>query len=96
MDSNQRGCYAEYLFSIECLKRNIVVSFPVLDSCVYDCIADNGKNIYRIQVKYSGKGFLKHRKRDQQKKEWCEKNDIKYVELPYSESEEEWRDRLLK
>ena len=30
VDSNQRGCYAEYLFSIECLKRNIVVSFPVL------------------------------------------------------------------
>ena len=62
VDSNQRGCFAEYLFGIECLKRNIIVSFPVLDSCVYDCLADTGKSIYRIQVKYSGKSYLKNRR----------------------------------
>ena len=62
MDSNARGCLAEYLFGVECLKRGVIVSFPILDSCVYDCIADTGDNVYKIQVKYSGKSFLKHRK----------------------------------
>lgn len=62
MDSNARGCFAEYLFGVECLKRGVIISFPILDSCVYDCIADNGKDLYKIQVKYSGKSFLKHRK----------------------------------
>ena len=62
MDSNARGCFAEYLFGVECLKRGIIISFPILDSCVYDCVADTGKNVYKIQIKYSGKNFIKHRK----------------------------------
>ena len=62
------------------------------------CIEVHGEQHYKFVQFYHNNtlGFLKHRKRDQQKKEWCEKNDIEYVELPYSESEEEWRDRLLK
>ena len=51
VDVSTRGCVAEYTFGVECLKRGIIVSFPILDSCVYDCIADTGKNIYRIQIK---------------------------------------------
>lgn len=62
MDNNASGCFAEYLFATECLKHDVIVSFPVLDSCVYDCIADTGDNVYKIQVKYTGKSFLKHRK----------------------------------
>lgn len=61
MDNNTRGCIAEYSFGVECLKRGIIVSFPILDSCVYDCIADTGKNIYRIQIKSTGKKMEKNR-----------------------------------
>lgn len=34
--------------------------------------------------------FLKSQKRDQEKKEWCEKNNISYVALPFSETSEVW------
>jgi hypothetical protein len=61
VDTNTRGCVAEYLFGVECLKRGIIVSFPLLNSCVYDCIADTGKNIYRIQIKSTGKKIEKGR-----------------------------------
>ena len=61
MDVNTRGCVAEYTFGVECLKRGIIVSFPILDSCVYDCIADTGKDIFRIQIKSTGKKKEKNR-----------------------------------
>lgn len=62
MDSNTIGCIAEYQFGIECLKRGIIVSYPLLDSSLYDCIADNGSGIYRIQIKSTNQEYRKHRK----------------------------------
>jgi len=62
VDNNQRGCFAEQLFAVECLKRGIIVSYPIIDSSPYDCIADKENKLYKIQVKYSGKGYLNHRK----------------------------------
>jgi len=41
-------------------------------------------------------GFLKSQKRDREKKEWCDINNIKYIELPYNESENEWSERIRK
>ena len=61
MDVNTRGCVAEYSFGVECLKRGIIVSFPILDACVYDCLADTGKDIYRVQIKSTGKAKEKNR-----------------------------------
>jgi len=55
LDTNIIGCLAEYLFATECLKRGYKVNFPLLDSSPYDCIVDDGKNLYKIQVKSSGK-----------------------------------------
>lgn len=40
-------------------------------------------------------GFLKSQKRDREKKEWCELNSIKYIELPFTESENEWQQRIV-
>lgn len=51
MDNNQRGTYAEYLFATECLKQGYNVSFPLMDSSIYDCIVDDGKKLYRVQIK---------------------------------------------
>jgi hypothetical protein len=39
-------------------------------------------------------GFVKHKKRDQEKQEWCEINGISYIELPFNENEESWLDRI--
>ena len=38
--------------------------------------------------------FLKARRNDARKEEWCEMNSIEFVELPYSETDDEWRKRL--
>lgn len=43
---------------------------------------------------YSSKlEFLKAQKRDRDKKEWCEINDIQYIELPFNKKEE-WSDLI--
>lgn len=55
MKTNQLGCYAEYLFCTECIKRGYEVSMPLLHSSVYDCIVDTGKNVFKIQIKASEK-----------------------------------------
>lgn len=39
--------------------------------------------------------FLLAKKRDSTKKEWCLLNNFYYVELPYWENENEWRERIL-
>lgn len=39
-------------------------------------------------------GFVKHKKRDQEKQEWCEINGISYIELPFNENEESWLNRI--
>lgn len=60
------------------------------------CIEVHGEQHYKFVQFYHNNtlGFLKHKKRDQMKKEWCEKNDIYYIELPYNESIDEWTKRL--
>jgi|11_taG_2_1085331.scaffolds.fasta_scaffold00518_10 hypothetical protein len=55
MDSNEKGMYAEYLFSCECISRGIHPSKPMLDSSVYDIIVEGGGKLYKVQVKYSSK-----------------------------------------
>jgi hypothetical protein len=39
-------------------------------------------------------GFIKHKKRDREKAEWCNINGIEYIELPYNESIDQWTQRL--
>lgn len=39
-------------------------------------------------------GMARERMRDQEKKLWCEINDITLIELAYNESEETWRNKL--
>ena len=54
-DSNYIGCYGETLFFAECIKRGFSVSKPLLDSSPYDCIVDTHNNLYRVQIKSTGK-----------------------------------------
>jgi hypothetical protein len=60
------------------------------------CIEVHGEQHYKFVAHYHNNqiGFLKHRKRDQEKIEWCKINDIRYVELPYDENIEQWRKRI--
>ncbi len=38
--------------------------------------------------------FLKAKKRDDDKREWCELNSLQLIELPYNESDDDWRQRI--
>ena len=55
MEGNLLGCYAEYLFVSECLKRGKLITMPVLDSSPYDCIVESRKKLYKVQVKATEK-----------------------------------------
>jgi hypothetical protein len=61
------------------------------------CIEVHGEQHYKLVGFYHQNlmGFLKSKKRDSDKKEWCELNDIKYIELPYDEDENQWKERII-
>lgn len=56
----------------------------------------HGQQHYKFNSLFhsSARDFLEQKKRDADKKDWCELNNITYVELPYSESVEEWKIRI--
>jgi uncharacterized membrane protein YkvA (DUF1232 family) len=39
-------------------------------------------------------GFAKAKKRDENKKQWCLLNNIKYIVFPYDESPEQWKQKI--
>ncbi len=64
MDSNQRGCYAEYLFGVECIKRGVVVSYKFDSDMVKDIETPLGgfiPYILKDENEYREEGkFMKH------------------------------------
>lgn len=40
------------------------------------------------------RGFLKALERDRNKRQWCERNDFTYCELPDSETDRQWQARI--
>lgn len=57
------------------------------------CIEVHGEQHYNFNPHFHGTlmSFMKHKKRDREKKEWCSLNDITYIELPYDKDLEEWK-----
>ena len=55
------------------------------------CIEVHGEQHYKFNRFYhhSMMGFIKHQKRDREKKEWCDINNIQYIELSF-DKENEW------
>ena len=51
MNTSQFGCFAEYLFAVEAMKNNLLVSFPLLHTSDYDCIVDSPNGLSKIQIK---------------------------------------------
>ena len=60
VNHNEKGCYAEYKFAASAIEKGYNVSFPILDSSVYDCILEKDYKIYKIQIKFLGKDRYKH------------------------------------
>lgn len=49
----------------------------------------------QVEFFQSKSGFLKGQKNDQTKRNWCELNNIKLVELRYDEEDEEWKNKIV-
>lgn len=60
------------------------------------CIEVHGEQHYKFVPFYHTNklSFLRAQKKDKQKEQWCEKNSITYIALPYNLSVEEWEERL--
>jgi hypothetical protein len=60
------------------------------------CVEVHGEQHYKFVPYYHGNmmSFLKSQKKDKEKREWCELNNIKYIELPYNENIEQWKVKL--
>lgn len=59
------------------------------------CIEVHGEQHYKFSRFFhnTALGFIKHKKRDQDKKEWCELNNITYIELAF-DKKDEWIKRI--
>lgn len=59
------------------------------------CIEVHGQQHYEFSAFFHGNkmNFLKHQKRDREKKEWCSINGIKVLELPHYE-QDHWEEIL--
>lgn len=60
------------------------------------CIEVHGEQHYNFTPFYHPNmlAFLKAQKKDREKKEWCELNNITYIELPYNETER-WEEMVI-
>ena len=78
------------------LRKNETLYLDFYIPMLKTAIEAHGEQHYKFVPFYHNNtmGFLKSKKRDQEKIEWCAKNNIKHIVLSYSESEDEWRKQL--
>jgi hypothetical protein len=57
----------------------------------------HGEQHYKYVPHFHGTylGFARSRANDRKKREWCELNNLEYIELPHNESENEWKTRIV-
>jgi len=60
------------------------------------CIEVHGEQHFKFVPFYHNNilSFLKSQKRDTEKTEWCEKNNIKQIIFAYNETESQWKEKL--
>lgn len=78
------------------LKKSEVLYLDFYIPLIKTCVEVHGEQHYKFVPFYHSNmlGFAKSKKRDQEKTEWCEINNIKQIILPYNESEEQWKARI--
>lgn len=79
------------------LRRNETLYLDFYIPLLKKAIEVHGEQHYKFVAYYhnNAMGFIKHKKRDLEKQEWCELNNIEYIELPFNESIEEWTQRII-
>lgn len=61
------------------------------------CVEVHGEQHYKFTPHFHSNqlSFLQAQKRDREKQEWCEINNIRYISLPFNESDTEWEQRIV-
>tara|TARA_R110000824_G_scaffold9415_4_gene42138 strand:+ start:30814 stop:31218 length:405 start_codon:yes stop_codon:yes gene_type:complete len=56
----------------------------------------NGEQHYKFNAHFHGNrlNFMRAQANDRKKREWCEINNIDFIELPYNEDDNEWEHRI--
>jgi len=77
-------------------KRGTTQYFDFYISNIQLVVEVHGQQHYKFNSLFHGsvRDFLMQKKKDNEKKEWCEINGITYIELPYNEKVEEWQKRI--
>jgi len=80
------------------LRRNQTLYLDFYIPMLKKAIEVHGEQHYKFVAHYhnNAMGFVKHKKRDREKQEWCEINNIQYIELPFNESLDQWKQRIIK
>ena len=57
----------------------------------------HGEQHYKFNSLFhtSAQDFINQKTRDNNLKEWCELNNLNYIELPFNESQDKWKIRIL-
>lgn len=61
------------------------------------CVEVHGEQHYKFIQFYHHNmmNFVKAKKRDREKEEWCELNSIRYVALPFNQTDLQWKDLII-
>lgn len=77
------------------LRKSEILFLDFYIPLIKKCIEVHGEQHYNFNKFFhkSMLGFVKSKKRDKEKQEWCENNSILYVELPYND-QDSWALRI--
>lgn len=80
------------------VRRSDVLYLDFYIPMIKKCIEVHGEQHYKFIGHYHGNrlNFLKAKKRDSEKKDWCELNNIEHIELRFDQTDEEWQAILEK
>ena len=79
------------------LRRNKKVFLDFYINTIKTVIEVHGPQHYKFNTLYHtcAQDFLNQKKRDMNLQEWCEINNLTYIELPFNENEEQWKNRIM-
>ena len=80
------------------IKRDRKVFLDFYINTIKTVVEVHGQQHYKFNSLYhtSAQDFLNQKKRDQDLQDWCVLNNLNYIELPFNEGKDKWRQRFIK
>jgi len=79
------------------LRKNKKVFVDFYINTVKTVIEVHGEQHYKFNTLYhsSAQDFINQKRRDNDLKEWCQLNNLNYIELLFNEDKHKWKNRIL-